>query len=99
MIRDELSRVQTIQNLNASPMTVRSEMGFVQLLQLANQLINGGAVNLAASTNSLAMGTPQTEEVKHVTKIYLQLKYFMKEEKQVSHTAGTNCHKSSQKYS
>ena len=36
MIKDELLRVQTIQNLNASPMTVRSEMGYVQLLQLAN---------------------------------------------------------------
>ena len=36
MIKDELSRVQTIQNLNVSPMTVRSEMGYVQLLQLTN---------------------------------------------------------------
>lgn len=35
-IKNELDRVQSNQNLDASPQTIRSEMGFVQLLQLAN---------------------------------------------------------------
>lgn len=65
-------------------MTVRSEMGYVQLLQLANQLINGSAVN--TMVNSISVGTPETEEVKHVSKIYLQLKFFMKEESLIAHT-------------
>ena len=50
-------------------MTVRSEMGYVQLLQLANQLINGSAVN--TMVNNISAGTPETEEAKHVSKIYL----------------------------
>ena len=50
-------------------MTVRSEMGYVQLLQLANQLVNGSAVNTIV--NKIHAGTPESAEVKHVTKIYL----------------------------
>ena len=44
-------------------------MGFVQLLQLANQLI---------------LGSSDVDETKYVSKIYLQLKYLLREEENSS---------------
>ena len=38
------------------------------------------------------------EEVKHVSKIYVQLKFFMKEESLTKHAPQSECHKKSQKY-
>ena len=56
---------------------MRSEMGFVQLFELANQLILGSSVN---STTNSGNYSPKCEKVKSITKIYLQLKYLMKED-------------------
>ena len=74
-IADELQNLQD-KHFEANQQTVMIEMGYVQLLALANQLILGGEVESAH-----ALEDPK-HDMKLTTQVYVQLKFLMKKQAQ-----------------